>query len=308
MPCRKLRTRLPSPRPRLEYYKSAVRTQPVTFPSGEERLAGTLFTPQSRGPWPAVVLVHGLGSGGVAMEPVGRDLARLGMVALAFDQRGHGRSTDCYRGDSSDDILAAAAYLTTLSEIDPDRIAVMGHSSGAREAILACLRSSRLAALVCTSPLADGEGGAPTHAAESFFRRIRTKAGDDLYDYPRDGPLPWLEGWFLRGTSRLWSRLRGYRFRVRWQTTLARWGRLRAGVAIQEMAPRPLLIVHCQGDRAIPVQAAEILYQKASQPKELFLPPGGWHSTPLLPGRVRRAWTSWLAAQLVAEAKRGVAP
>ena len=280
-----------------------MRTQRLYLISGPERLAGTLYLPGGRGPWPAAVLVHGLGSGGRAMGPVGRDLARLGVAALTFDQRGHGNSTGVYVGDSSEDVLAAADVLAAQPEIDARRIAVMGHSSGAREAIIACLRSPRLAALVCTSSVPDAEGGTPAQAT-AFYRRIHGKQGDAVYEYPRDGALPWLDGRALRATSRAWSTLRGYRLRIRWQETLARWGRLRADVAIQEMEPRPLLIVHCRGDRAVPALVSEVLYWKASEPKELLLAPRGWHAAPLLPGPTRRTWTYWLATRLKAAGAR----
>ncbi len=276
----------------------------LTFPNGAERLVGRLRVPSGGGPWPAVILVHGLGASGETMESAARDLVRKDVAALTFDQRGHGRSSGIYTGDSSEDILAAAALLEGRDEIDPSQIAVMGHSSGVREAILACLKSPRLTALVCTSATGDTVSG-PHDREDAFYRRVMSRSAETVY--PRDGALPWLHGRLLRTTSRTWSWLRGYHLRVNWAETLDRWARLRSSMAVVDMAPRPALFLHCAGDRTAPPVVSEILYQKASGPKELMLIPRGWHAAPLTQGRIRQAWTSWLAEQLsVSEASHGI--
>ena len=126
----------------------------VSFGTGGETLAGRLYSPIGVGgaePRPAAVLVHGLGSGQGAMRGGARDLARRGVVALTFDERGHGKSTGAYTGDSSTDVRAAVQFLGEQDGVDAARVAIVGHSSGARDAILACARWDGFAALVCSS-------------------------------------------------------------------------------------------------------------------------------------------------------------
>jgi pimeloyl-ACP methyl ester carboxylesterase len=267
----------------------------IRFGSPDRQLAGELLLPQAREPAPGAVLCHGLASGKESMRPVAWDLARLGVATLIFDLRGHGESSGVYDGAGSEDVLAAVEHLGTVPGVDGQRIAVAGHSSGAREALLAAAQNREITALVCTSCPGDGDGGIPG-PGEHLLRRVH-RPGKRVFSYPQDGPLPWLDG-LPAWASWAWMRARGYRLRVDWQAALSAWAQARPGLAILEMEPRPLLIVHCQGDRTVPYLSSVILYRKAHEPKELMTPQGGWHATPLLPGRLRAAWTGWLVRTL----------
>ena len=250
---------------------------------------------------PAMVLVHGLGSAGNVMDGCARDLADRGVAALWFDQRGHGPGDSVYEGDSSDDVLAAATFLRRHTGVDPERVGVMGHSSGARDAIIACVKDHRLGPLVCAStpsdlPASDGEDS-------SFVDRTRAREASAaaVSRYPNDGPFPWLEGWPLRALSWIWSWTWGYRLRVNWRRTFDAWSQARPGFVIGVMDPRPTLFVHSQNDRTAPVEGAEILFMKAQEPKDLFVRPGGFHSTPVKKGPLRLAWVEWTADQMASQ-------
>ena len=284
-----------------------IRREDVTFRSGNETLAGHIHTPQSSvgdTPRPAAVLVHGLGSGQAAMEGAARELARRGIVALSFDERGHGKSTGAYTGDSSTDVRAAVQFLGEQDGVDAARVGIVGHSSGARDAILACANWDGFAALVCssTSGIIEREEAG---AGEGFYRRTlgsrkpgREGEPADLRVYPRDGSLPWIDGLAMRTFSRAWSRIRGYELRVRWSETLQTWGMAQASIAILDVPERPTLFFHCEGDKSVPVMASEILFQKFAGPKELMVAPRGFHSAPLARASVRAMWINWLVRTL----------
>ena len=282
-----------------------IQTKDVSFSSGAEQLTGRIFLPaDEKGErHPAIVLVHGLGSGGNTMDQSATELAQDGIAAFRFDQRGHGPGTSVYDGDSSDDVLAAAAFLREDRSVDADWVGVVGHSSGARDVIVACAKDPRLRILVCTSTPSDISTGAEEDS--SFVRRTgvyETSApGDHVSRYPQDGPLPWLERWPLRALSWISGWIRGYRLRVDWRATFAAWDRSRPSVAITEMTPRPTLFVHCENDRTSPIGGVEILFMKATNPKEFFVHPGGYHSTPLRRGKLRSAWVAWVAEQMIVQ-------
>jgi fermentation-respiration switch protein FrsA (DUF1100 family) len=46
---------------------------------------------------------------------------------------------------------------------------------------------------------------------------------------------------------------------------------------IREISPRPLLITHGGADDIVPVQHANLLFQAAEEPKELWIVPGVGH-------------------------------
>jgi hypothetical protein len=62
---------------------------------------------------------------------------------------------------------------------------------------------------------------------------------------------------------------------------------------VRDLRDCAVLFVHCDGDSITPYTTAVTLYETATGPKEILISAGGFHSTPLLAGRVRRNWTDW---------------
>ena len=106
-----------------------------TYSPGGETIEALLVTPESPGdePMPAVVFAHGLSLNKEIYFSLWRDYARRGIAVLAVDLPGHGGS-----GGSSDlgrteytAMLAAYDWLVAEHpEIDPARVAAVGHSLG----------------------------------------------------------------------------------------------------------------------------------------------------------------------------------
>jgi pimeloyl-ACP methyl ester carboxylesterase len=123
-------------------------------------LAGTLTLPKGAGPFPAALLIAGSG-------PHDRDealanhrpflvladhLTRKGIAVLRYDKRGIGKSTGLVDTattlDLAVDAQAAIAYLKTRKEIDPAKIALIGHSEGAMIASLIASQTKDVAWVV----------------------------------------------------------------------------------------------------------------------------------------------------------------
>lgn len=108
----------------------------VTFDSHGETLVGTLFIPEGGGRRPALVLDGPLTS--VKEQVAGnyaRSLAERGFVTLAFDHRYFGESGGEPRQFESppkkiEDIQNAVTYLSSLPEVDPERIGAVGVCAG----------------------------------------------------------------------------------------------------------------------------------------------------------------------------------
>ncbi|WP_433790105.1 dienelactone hydrolase family protein [Actinoplanes sp. CA-252034] len=97
--------------------------------------------PSVSGRRPGVVVAHGFSGSARLMAPFGDTLAARGYVVVLVDFAGHGantsplpdqtagteRSTDAL----ADDLATAVAHLRSRPDVDPSRIALVGHSMGA---------------------------------------------------------------------------------------------------------------------------------------------------------------------------------
>ncbi|MGG6462431.1 alpha/beta fold hydrolase [Solilutibacter silvestris] len=108
-------------------------------------LGGTLAMPKGKGPFPAVVLVHGSGPNdreetigpNHVFTDIARGLAAQGIAVLRYEKRTRARPQDYKDGivtidsETTDDAVAAVKALATTPGIDPKRVFVFGHSLGA---------------------------------------------------------------------------------------------------------------------------------------------------------------------------------
>ena len=132
-----------SPAPYAE--PSKARERDVTVGSGEWALPGTLTLPASgKGPFPALVLVHGSGphdrdetvGGTKVFRDLAGGLAARGVAVLRYEKRtkAHGARMKGLevtpKEEVLDDAVAALALLRSQPEVDPRRAALLGHSLG----------------------------------------------------------------------------------------------------------------------------------------------------------------------------------
>jgi len=123
-------------------------------------LVGTLSRPERvGGRLPAVVLVGGSGprdrdelvSGVPILGQLAGAIANAGFAVLRYDKRGigqsGGRTESASLADFAEDVRAAVKMLSDRKDIDPKRIAVIGHSEGGAIALLAASKEKRIAAV-----------------------------------------------------------------------------------------------------------------------------------------------------------------
>ena len=130
------------------------------------KLAGTLSmpadaaadkTPATR--LPAIVLIAGSGPldrdetayGIPIFAQLANALADAGFAVIRYDKRGvgqsGGRNEFATLSDYADDVVAVVKFLEKRKDIDPKRIALVGHSEGAAVALLAARRAGQVDAV-----------------------------------------------------------------------------------------------------------------------------------------------------------------
>jgi pimeloyl-ACP methyl ester carboxylesterase len=122
------------------------------------KLSGTLTTPRSEGPFPAVVLASGSGQNDRNGTNHGHFLlladylTRHGIAVLRYDKRGVMRSTGDFSkatmDDFTSDLLACVLYLRSRRDIDSGKVGLLGHSEGAIVSAMAAAKSSDVAFVV----------------------------------------------------------------------------------------------------------------------------------------------------------------
>jgi len=147
-----------------------------------------LWAPGSPPPWPAMVIVHGAGSAKESHADFGRACAAGGWIALSYDQRGHGESTDDMTPAGLGDVGRMAALLASRPEVDAERVCVRGSSFGGYLAIHAAATEPGIAGAIAICPASE----------EGLRRGLR----DGSLDFRADAPAldAWLAEHDLRET------------------------------------------------------------------------------------------------------------
>lgn len=133
----------------------------VTFyNSKKEKLVGFVYVPKGKGPFPAVVHIHGFGAGTYEHKTdyLCNELAKVGIVALQFDMydkpmgRSEPKIEDMSVSGQIDATKNAIKFILTLPYVDKKRIGLTGHSLGSMAVLLYAPTDKRVKVLVPQSP------------------------------------------------------------------------------------------------------------------------------------------------------------
>ncbi|MDQ3748352.1 MAG: alpha/beta fold hydrolase [Acidobacteriota bacterium] len=158
-----LREMTAPPKTKLMNFTGEFTSEEVSFPNGENTLAGTLTIPKNdKKMFPAIVIISG--SGGQDRDgsqlfnlykQIAESLSKTGVAVLRFDDRGIGKSTvdmkkaaEISYQDLILDSRAAFDYLTTRKEVEKTKIGFLGHSEGAETALTIASEDKRVAAIL----------------------------------------------------------------------------------------------------------------------------------------------------------------
>ncbi|MEP7254575.1 MAG: alpha/beta fold hydrolase [Ferruginibacter sp.] len=141
-----------------KYSNTAIRfrSEDVVFSNGDAKLAGTLILPYGKGPFPAIVQVHGSGNQ-TRTEDFYRSraylFARNGIAVLIYDRRGKGIVDTAAKDRSqvADDAIAGVHFLQQHTAIKKNKVGIMGFSQGGYVGPLAASRSDDIAFVIAGS-------------------------------------------------------------------------------------------------------------------------------------------------------------
>jgi pimeloyl-ACP methyl ester carboxylesterase len=218
----------------------------VRIPVDELELAAWYIPPTEAVNGATLIYVHGFGGNrGALLEQVAA-MHEVGYGALLLDMRNHGESgaaITTWGPAEARDVIAAYNYLLARSEVDPDRIGLVGKSMGGAAVALAAAQLPDLAVLVLESTyisfeenlpnILPGIARAPGFLAPYVFNRMESATSEPLADT------------LVADTV--------------------------AGLNV------PLLLIHGEQDRLVPTEQGRAIFAAANEPKILHTVPGAGH-------------------------------
>jgi pimeloyl-ACP methyl ester carboxylesterase len=273
--------------------------QKVGFYSAGYRLDGLLYTPKDLAPGqrrPGVVLLVGYTYlKTMVMPDIAKALNAAGYVALVFDYRGFGDSEGPRHRliplEQVDDARAALSFLADQPQVDPARLAVAGISLGGAHAISTAALDRRVAAAIALEPPGDGERwlrGLRRHwewiafqeqLASDRTRRARTGVSTRVDPLEIVVPDPDSRA-FLEQVEAEFPQMR-CELPLESAEALVEY---RPEALAKRIAPRPLLLVHGDADRLVPVEESRGIARRAGESCRLEVIPGMGHFDWVMPG------------------------
>lgn len=147
----------------------------LAIPCHGDTITGILTRPAGDGPFPLVILGHGLGAvAAMGLAPYAERFDAAGLATLRFDYRGFGRSGGEPRQWLSvkrqlQDWRAVLAHARTLPGIDPNRIALWGSSFGGGH-VIRVGTDPGVAAVVSQCPFTSGTASLRALGARSTLK------------------------------------------------------------------------------------------------------------------------------------------
>jgi dipeptidyl aminopeptidase/acylaminoacyl peptidase len=231
-----------------------VKIEPVSLKVEGITIAGQLYLPEGKAPYPVVCACHGIPAG--IPDPSDRGYALLaeqivphGFAVFIFNFRGAGAS-----GGNLDmagwarDLRAVVDYLAALAEVDGSRLCLLGFSAGAVVSVYLAAQDERVSSVAAFACPAEFDFFSQNDDPRPLIDHYREIGAIRDADFPVS-PREWLRGFEL----------------------------VKPIDYIDKISPRPLLLVHGSQDEVVDVSQARRLYAKAGQPKQLAIIEGAGH-------------------------------
>lgn len=222
----------------------------VEFYTEGYRLVGILHLPdlKEKERFPCVICSHGYKSNKESRKylTIGRRFPQSGIAVLRFDHRGalggesEGKFEDTTLTDRIRDIYAALDLLKSTKEIDPDSLGLLGSSLGGMDILLIKDKSVKAKVAIAT-PFSFPE---PTEEILNAFIQ------KGYYKFP--------DGSIIR--KDFYNDIKKYNLKEE----------------LKQMN-FPILIIHGDSDKEVPIHNAKAIFESAREPKELRIVEGGDH-------------------------------
>lgn len=207
------------------------------------------FIPAGKEKKPAIIITHGFGADKSDVLTLTPFLHKAGYHLFLFDFRGHGEHPATYTSfgyKEQNDIKGALDYVAGRPEVETEKIGGFGISMGGAAMVIVAAKDQRLKALWLDSPYESLDLAMDAHFKLAF----------------RAPKFPFAYFGYLNYC--LWF--------GRWPTQIS------TIKAIDKISPRPIFIINGADDVITPPWGARRLYDKAQEPKGIWIATGARHT------------------------------
>lgn len=227
----------------------------VSWKSDDLKISGEIYIPaKGKTASPGLIICHGIPAKQKGPDDRGypflaQQFCNQGFLVLIFNFRGTGTSEGNFDLCGwVKDLEEAINYLVLRQEADPKRMYLMGFSGGAAVSIYVASRRREIRALVsCASPA-------------HFQDLIADQGSIDFLNYAREVGI--IRDPFFPPSLEEWKKTFEIIKPLRW---------------IQEIPPRPLLLIHGTADDVVEIHHARLLLEKVAGQAEAYLIEGASH-------------------------------
>ncbi|QGA68950.1 alpha/beta hydrolase [Sulfolobus sp. E11-6] len=267
----------------------------VEFYSEGVKLRGWLYLPEGSERFPAIVMAHGFSAvKEMYLDSFAEVFAKAGFVTLVYDNRNFGESEGDPRQEIDPwqqvkDYRYAISYVKSRSEVDPERIGIWGTSYSGGHVIVVGALDSRVKAVVAQVPLISGSENLRRLVRSDMMPQLRNMFAED-YERRMRGEKPLTIPVVCKSPPEMcalptsdayeWFTETGKKRASNWknEVTLRSVEYLSMYEPInfiRDVSPKPLMMIVAQNDVLTPTDLALEAYERALQPKELKILPGG---------------------------------
>lgn len=270
--------------------------QDIEIPATGATLRGWLYLPSDvTRPSPAVVMSHGFSAvKEMFLAEYAEVFAGAGLAVIVYDQRGFGASDGSPRQEIDPvqqmrDVRDVITWASTRPEVDARRIGLWGSSYSGGHALQVAAVDKRVRCVVAQVPLVSGWRSIQRLVRGDMVAGLRAMCdGDRASRFAGNAPamipvvsndplqpcaLPPMDGWawFSRVAAERapnWRNeitLRSFEMACEYEP----------GLLIERISPTPMLMIVARDDHLTPADIALQAYERALEPKQLVLVPGG---------------------------------
>jgi len=258
-----------------------MKVQNLSFTMPDQiKLAGRLYIPDGKGPYPVVVMSHGFSAVmDMGLDPFAVSFQKVGIACVTYDHRNFGDSGGNIRQEVDPwqqirDMREVISNVRIHEELDKDHVGLWGTSYSGGHVLVIGAVDRRISCVVSQVPVTSGSSAIESMVPASEMPNFLSEIYDD-YDARAHGNAPAkVPVYRPNSETAVWAERMGKGTTYLNEVTLRSrdlWLEYEPWSFMHRISPTPLLMIIAKNDTRVPTRDQLMAYNLALEPKELKL-------------------------------------